>query len=775
MNDKFFIEPKLSIILPARNEASGLKRCLERLKRVLPALGYPVETVVVDNQSADDTAAVARDFGAKVITAAGIGYGRALLAGFQASQGDWLLMADADDSYHLDEIAPFLEKLGEGAEVVIGNRYEGKIEKGAMPWLHRHLGTPVLTALTNAFFKAGIRDVNCGMRAMTREASNRMNLSCEGMEFAAEMVIETARRGLKAAQVPCNFYRHSPDRKPHLRPWRDAARHLRLILGKALGISGSRPCRFVDGGWAAWGILARHRRAAILLTFLFSLMISLFSAGLRGIPEPRIHDEFAYLLNADTFVHGRLSNPTHPLWPFFESFHVFHQPTMNAKYPPGQGLVLAMGSFVFGHPIAGVWLAMALFSAAVTWMFYFWTAPRWAVLGGLLTAIHFGFGSYWSRSYWGGALPALGGALVLGALARILKRHFVIRNTVLFCAGLILLANTRPYEGLAAAAFPGLWLLIFLAGQPDLRRKVLLPAVVVLTAAGFGMGSYNKAVTGDAFKLPYMAYEESYSTAPAFVWQSPKPDVPIDVPEMENFNEHYSLRWYQLRRNAFRAWKDFRAFFRIYYGRAFSFYLKPFLWIPAALGLLCLPWNRRLLFPVGGVLIPVVLAVAQIATFIQYHYFAPAASVLMLLCCEGLRRFSCLSSGPPEKRRRRYLVPGFLLLSLAVGAAGLYTPASSYAMPSRQAVIRKIQETAGKHLVLVRYAPDHYVHHEWVYNGAEIDAAPVVWARDLGMEKNREIMEYYRGRHVWILEADPRPPEAVHLREPLPVPERMSS
>ncbi|HEY6307795.1 MAG TPA: hypothetical protein VI488_15190 [Candidatus Angelobacter sp.] len=246
-------------------------------------------------------------------------------------------------------------------------------------------------------------------------------------------------------------------------------------------------------------------------------------------PVPSNDDEFSYLLAGDTFAHGRLANPPHPMWVFFETLHVNQFPTYGSKYFPGQGAVLALGE-VLGHPWIGVLVSMGCFCGVLTWALQGWVPSRWALLGGILAAIEFGPPrNYWINSYWGGAVAAFGGALVLGAYSRIL-RHQRVRDSLLFAAGIGILANSRPYEG-------AIFSLIFLAAlawgllrKPATERgevvaRVVVPMAGVLILFGAFIGFYNWRVTGDPFLLPYTVNDRTYLTVPKFQWQKMGPPL----------------------------------------------------------------------------------------------------------------------------------------------------------------------------------------------------------------------------------------------------------
>src|SRR5919201_1454149 len=216
-----------SVVIPCLNEAQTIERCVVSAREVLEQHHIPGEVVVVDNGSDDGSADLAQRAGARVVQESRRGYGSAYLAGFAAARGDRIVMADADLTYDFNEIPRFLEKLEDGAELVIGNRM-AKIHKGAMPWLHRYVGNPLLTGILNLFYRAGVEDAHCGMRAVRRDVLPRLDLRTTGMEFASEMVIRAAKEGLDIREFPIEYHPRGGDSK--LSSFRDGWRHLRFLL-----------------------------------------------------------------------------------------------------------------------------------------------------------------------------------------------------------------------------------------------------------------------------------------------------------------------------------------------------------------------------------------------------------------------------------------------------------------------------------------------------------------------------------------------------------------
>jgi glycosyltransferase involved in cell wall biosynthesis len=221
---------QVSVVIPCLNEARSIAICVDKALAAFAAAEISGEVVVSDNGSTDGSIQIAERHGAHVVRVAARGYGNALRAGIEAAQGNFIVMGDADDSYDFLQVPEFVAKWREGADFVMGNRFAGGIKTGAMPWHHRYLGTPVMSSILNLFFRAGIRDVNCGMRGFTRELYYRLGLRTTGMEFASEFVVKAAKMGTKIVEIPVTLWPDQRGRAPHLRSFRDGWRHLRFML-----------------------------------------------------------------------------------------------------------------------------------------------------------------------------------------------------------------------------------------------------------------------------------------------------------------------------------------------------------------------------------------------------------------------------------------------------------------------------------------------------------------------------------------------------------------
>ena len=475
------------------------------------------------------------------------------------------------------------------------------------------------------------------------------------------------------------------------------------------------------------------------------------------VPMPGVHDEFSYLLAADTFASGRLANPPHPFWEHFESFHILQQPTYASKYQPLQGLVLAFGEKLFGQPWIGVWMSMGLMCAAICWMLQGWISPRLALLGALLVALHIGILSYWMNSYWGGAVPSIGGALMLGALPRIAFREN-FGHAVTWAVGLVVLLNSRPYDGfvlglITAAALAGA---LRKNGMPfrSTALRVALPAGAVLAIAAGFMAYYNYRVAGNALELPYQAHERQYAVASMLAWNSMRPEPVYHHAVMREF---WAVAHVE---EATAAKANLLTAFLIKLSRIYDFVfglyplLVPLLIWPYAIGTA----EERLTVALLGCYL---LALAPITGF-EPHYASAIVGLLVLRFLQSLDR---LRGWQPTGKRLGLALGVLFVLVIPfqfgrdlwfLWTGGEHPPRLAVA---RQHVVQMLESQPGQHVVLVRYAPRHNILEEWVYNRADIDAQPVIWAREMGPEQDRPFTQYFRDRHIWLLEADQSPPK----------------
>jgi glycosyltransferase involved in cell wall biosynthesis len=221
---------ELSIVMPCLDEAETIAACITKARSFLDSSGVRGEVIVADNGSSDGSREIARRCGARVVDVVSKGYGSALQGGIAAARGTFIIMADADDSYDFSALAPFVEKLREGYELVMGNRFRGRILTNAMPPLHRYLGNPVLSGIGRLFFRSPIGDFHCGLRGFTKEAFERMRVRTTGMEFASELVVKATLLRMRITEVPITLSPAGRTRAPHLRSWRDGWRHLRFLL-----------------------------------------------------------------------------------------------------------------------------------------------------------------------------------------------------------------------------------------------------------------------------------------------------------------------------------------------------------------------------------------------------------------------------------------------------------------------------------------------------------------------------------------------------------------
>jgi hypothetical protein len=519
--------------------------------------------------------------------------------------------------------------------------------------------------------------------------------------------------------------------------------------------------------------LARRRTLSLLLVGLLALGLRAAFLPMLPVPEPVVQDEFGYLFSADTFAHGRLTNPSHPMWVHFETFHVFFHPTYSSIYPVAEGLILAAGTVVGGKPFWGVWFSVGVMCAAICWMLQGWLPAPWALVGGLIAVLRFGVFGFWANSYWGGAPGAFGGALVLGALPRIRSRSRV-SDAVLLGLGFAILANSRPYEGLILSLPICFALLSYLLGRdrPPLREsfsRLILPLAAVLVITAMCMGYYFWRVTGSPFRMPYQVEREAYAVAPYFLWQTPRP---IPAYHHEVLGKMFVDA--EFKRGYLGAFSPFTFIAKVFWG--WTFYLGPVLSFPVFLLGITLPIGLRwkdISPPVRFLILTFIFSFAGLAVEVFFHpqYPAPMVSLFLVLVLFAARYlYQWQWRGKPTGRFLARSIPVVcsLMFVLRALATPLHLPVHQfyaaawyqYPVPTfgREDVIKQLQKKTGRHLVLVRYDPDHNQFFEWVYNDADIDDSSIVWARDMDSTKNQELLDYFKDRQIWLLEADANPP-----------------
>lgn len=518
--------------------------------------------------------------------------------------------------------------------------------------------------------------------------------------------------------------------------------------------------------WRPWihpyaARLAPKTGWCMLLLAVLPVILRLALLPHHPVPSPDVYDEFSHLLMADTLRHFRLANPPHPLHQFFESQFVLQEPSYSSVYPPGQGLILALGWMVFGHPWAGVLLATAALCALCYWMLRAWVTPGWALAGGLLAVIEFGPLNQWMNSYWGGAAAAAAGCLVFGALPRLLAGPRP-RDAVLLGAGLGWHLLIRPYESI----FLALSVLLFFL--PLLHRKgewrilaklapaaglALLPAIGILLLQ-------NRQVTGQWLTLPYAASQYQYGVPAALTFQAP----PVPHREMNReqaLNYRMQLSFRGTGGETVTSFLE-RLEYRVRYYR--FFFLAPlYLALPGFLWAM-----RQYRFLWVGLTLAAFALGSNFYPILEPHYIAAVTCLFVLASVVGLQQWERLN-------RDAALLVAFVCVAAFVFWYSMHLfDTQEFSMAVRQyetwdglnhrnpaariAVNQQLADVPGKLLVFVRYYPQHIFQEEWVYNRADIDGSRVVWARDLGADENEELRTYYKDRSVWMLEPDFRPP-----------------
>jgi hypothetical protein len=484
-----------------------------------------------------------------------------------------------------------------------------------------------------------------------------------------------------------------------------------------------------------------------------------------------VHDEFSYLLAADTFLHGRLTNPTPPGWQSFETFHELMRPTYMSKYPPGQGLLLAAGRLI-GLPHDGTFFVIALASAAICWMAAAALRPKWALYAGLLAAWA-PINIVWGSDYWGGGGAMLGGALLGGAVLRLMRPGHFRRPIVLGIAaaiGLGMLANTRPFEGFILA--------ILLAGAMGIaafRRRLAMRPLLTAVAGAMPlmigvlvwMGYYNWRVTGHALEMPYMEHARQYMMAPLFRFQSPRTNVQYQSPRLRQMHAVHEFEEYQREQ----TWPGLVAASLDKIHETNDTWVRPQpMAIPLIAALIIFvvgrrSWRRRswqlgylakiLTLPLAIVLL-FPLVHQTLTHFLREQYLAPGAGFFFMLVAEGTCAIATLSRGKTGwvATLGGAFAPALLAALLFAAVVTGLPDRTSYNAQVRVAIIQQISAQPGNHIVFVDYRPDFEVGDELVWNNADIATQKVIFARWIDRATAVELMRLYPGRTPWHLVVD---------------------
>jgi len=518
----------------------------------------------------------------------------------------------------------------------------------------------------------------------------------------------------------------------HLVPLIDLA----LVLAAALLMAAAPrwSARLAAAAWRVPRRLGRRPGRALAILAVLGTVANGAVFLLQGAPVPAATDELSYLLAADTFAAGRLTNPYHPKWRHFHP-HPLWWPVCASKYPPAQGLYLALGQVLTGSPAVAVCLGAPLLAAAVGWALFGWLRPKWAVLGGFLVLVRLGVGSYWNQSYWGGTVAAVGGALLFGALPRFLDRPRPGMGLVM-AAGVVVLANSRPYEGLLVS-LPTLAVLAVRGLREARTRRALLPGALVLALAGGAMAFYNKRVTGDPLLLPHRAYANAYNHEPelVFVPYSPPKHAYQKLPPRSSAasrpaGERPSWLARSLRQGIHRLGR--MLYFVLGCALAFAPLFARYRGRP-----------RHVLLAVSCALV----AAGDMVTRAWFpHYSAPLTVPLLVLALLGLRLLAAWRRGGRRPwRAAPWAVAAIFLTLFAVELPAHRSDADAWNVV-RQRLEEELRALPGKHLVIVDPPGD------WPSSAADVDAAPVVWARPVDEASDRRLLEYYRDRSIWWLD-----------------------
>lgn len=532
----------------------------------------------------------------------------------------------------------------------------------------------------------------------------------------------------------------------------------------------------------SFGRFARRKGLSVALVAAAAFFLRLAILPLCPVPLPFVQDDFSFLLAANTFALGRLTNPTPAMWMHLESIQITMRPTYMSMYFPAQGLILAAGKILFGHPWFGLLCVTALMCAALCWMLQAWLPPSWALLGGVLAVLRIGLFSYWINTYsGGGSVAALGGALVLGALPRFIRKAR-LRYSLLMALGLIVLALSRPFEGLLLCLPVGFVLMRWIFSGKNrptaafVFRRAALPLALIVAALAW-LGYYDYRAFGNPLTLPYSVDRAQYAAAPYWIWQSPRP---VPVYRHKAFHDFYvdAELSYAKQLHTVSGFLSETLFGKPL--RTLMFFAG-FALLPPLIMVRRVFLDRRIRFLL--VCVVVVIAGVMQETWLIPHYFAAITPAFYALGLQMMRHLRQWKPGgqPVGTTMQRFTV--IVCIALAVirpwaGPLHIQLPhwpsaefASTWSGPGQLGLARKhvedrLDRLSGKQLAIVRYSSDHSPFDEWVYNAPDIDNSKIVWAREMDAENNLELIHYYKDRTVWLVQPDTNPVSVAPYPQP---------
>lgn len=521
--------------------------------------------------------------------------------------------------------------------------------------------------------------------------------------------------------------------------------------------------------------LRRKLYLQVLLCGVLGFLIPVLRCVIQGLPAPSMHDEYSYLLAADTFAQGRLSNPSPGLPLFFDAPHVLVEPTYQSKYPPGGPLIMAFGQVVFGHPAWGIWISCGLFSAAICWMMQTFGLMRWAMLMAVLFSCVLIPKSRMGYGYMPSMLTGAAAAVFFGGLNQTLRRP-IWWSTTLLSLGVVGLSVTRPYEGalLCLGCLPAFLIWILRDTRVSLAVKinnVVIPGAILIGASAVCLGTYNEAVTGSPLKLPYSLHHQQYFHRGLFVFQGNQKPTRAVCPRIDSVYQQLSKG--PVSQDDFRLLKNGvkRSYTSLQSVLGMQGWPATFLAVLVLLGFM----DRRLrrYVPALGLW----FAGQSIATWHMPWYAMPVVPLvyvaLVSVIQKPLRRWRCR---PLEWSNRLPAWTPWMAAVAVLVAMIWFGPAMAressailrkkpsidfwknsdngipdVSVASRLGLMQYLESQTGRDLVFVSYASDYSVHDEWVYNRADLPNSEVILAHDLGDEQNQKLIAEYSHRTVWKL------------------------